>query len=83
MKIPESLVALLRCPENHQGLALADPDTLLELNKNIARNQVSNRGGAIVESEIEAGLIRADGKRLYPVREGFPIMLLDEAIDLV
>lgn len=83
MKIPESLVAILRCPENHQSLALADPDTLLELNKNIAQNQVSNRGGTIVESEIEAGLIREDGKRLYPVREGFPIMLLDEAIDLV
>ena len=83
MKVPESLVAILRCPENHQPLVLADPDTLLELNKKIALNQVSNRGGAIVETEIEAGLIREDRQRLYPVREGFPIMLVDEAIDLV
>jgi len=82
MKIPESLVTILRCPENHQPLTQADPDTLLELNKNIARKQISNRGGAIVEAEIEAGLIREDRQRLYPIRDGFPIMLVDEAIDL-
>jgi len=82
MKVPESLVAILRCPENHQPLVLADSDTLLELNKKIALNQVSNRGGAVVETAIEAGLIRTDRQRLYPVRQGFPIMLVDEAIDL-
>ncbi len=82
MKIPESLLAILRCPENHQTLSPADADTLLGLNNKIVLNQLSNRGGALVETEIEAGLIREDRKRLYPVRGGFPIMLLDEAIDL-
>lgn len=83
MKIPDSLITILRCPENHQPLTWAEPDTLLELNQRIAANQLSNRGGTPVEAEIEAGLVREDSKRLYPVIDGFPIMLVDEAIDLV
>ena len=31
---------------------------------------------------LEEGLIREDGQVLYPVREGIPIMLLNEAISL-
>ncbi len=82
MKIPDSLINILRCPENHQSLALAEPDTILELNQRIAANQLSNHGGSRVEAVIEAGLVREDRKRLYPVIDGFPVMLVDEAIDL-
>ncbi len=82
MKIPDSLITALRCPENHQALALAAPDTLLALNKRITAKQINNRAGTLVEAEIEAGLVREDLKRLYPVIDGFPVMLVDEAIDL-
>jgi len=82
MKIPDSLITILRCPDNHQPLALAEPDTLVELNKRIAQNQISNRGGTLVEAEIEAGLVREDRQRLYPIIDGFPVMLIDESIDL-
>lgn len=76
------MIALLRCPENHQNLVLADPETLLKLNKSIARKQLSNRCGKLIEDQIEAGLVREDRQLLYPVKKGFPVMLLDEAIDL-
>jgi len=76
------LISVLRCPENHQPLTLAEPDTLHQLNQRIAKQQLSNRGGSLIEAEIEAGLIREDHKCLYPVINGFPVMLLDEAIDL-
>jgi len=33
--------------------------------------------GAI--SEVEAGLTCADCKRLYPIRDGVPVMLVEEA----
>lgn len=82
MKIPESLIALLRCPETHQSLALADAGTLLNLNQRIATSSVNNCGGNPVEAEIEAGLIREDQLRLYPIKDGFPLMLIEEAIDL-
>ncbi len=82
MNIPESLIAVLRCPESHQPLAQAKANTLLELNQRISSSQISNRGGELIKTEIEAGLVREDGKRLYPIIDGFPVMLADEAIDL-
>ena len=31
---------------------------------------------------LEGGLLRADGKVVYPIRNGIPVMLIDEAIPL-
>lgn len=31
---------------------------------------------------LEAGLVREDGKLLFPIRGGIPILLLDEAIQV-
>ena len=41
-----------------------------------------NRGGDPVEKEIGEGLIREDGRVLYPVDDGIPVMLVDESIEL-
>ncbi len=35
-----------------------------------------------MKDRIEEGLVREDGKVLYPVRDDIPVMLLDEAIRL-
>jgi uncharacterized protein YbaR (Trm112 family) len=32
--------------------------------------------------KLEGGLVRADGKVLYPMRGEIPVMLIDEAIPL-
>jgi uncharacterized protein YbaR (Trm112 family) len=52
------------------------------LNHAIAEGKLKNRGGAEVERRIEAGLVRADGRMLYPIFAGIPNMLMDEAIPL-
>ena len=41
-----------------------------------------NRAGQPVREKMEAGLLRADGKALYPIREDIPVMLVEEAIPL-
>lgn len=80
--ISPELLSVLACPENKQPVSLADGATLDKLNQQIASGSLRNRAGKTVTDKLEAGLLRTDAKRLYPVRDGIPIMLIDEAIDL-
>ena len=43
---------------------------------------LTNRAGEPVRERLDGGLVRADGKVLYPIREDIPVMLVDEAIPL-
>ena len=38
--------------------------------------------GEAVESAISEALVREDGKVLYPVDDGIPVMLIEESIEL-
>jgi uncharacterized protein YbaR (Trm112 family) len=80
--IPPKLLQIICCPENHQALAVADPKLIQELNLKIAQGHVRNRAGAIVSERIDEGLVRADQRYLYPIRDSLPILLIDEAIPL-
>ena len=73
-------IAMLCCPETRQSLALAPQELLNSLNLGIAQKKISNRKGVVVLDPLEAGLVRTDGQFLYPVRNGIPILLADEAI---
>ena len=76
------LLAILCCPETHQPLALAGGSVLEKLNAQIAAGQLRNRAGQPVAERLDAGLVRADGKFLYPLRHNIPILLVDEAVPL-
>lgn len=74
---------ILCCPETHQELRVAEAAVVERLNREIAAGSVKNRAGQRVADKIDGGLIRADGKFLYPIRQDIPVMLVDEAIPLV
>jgi uncharacterized protein YbaR (Trm112 family) len=76
------LLEILCCPETRQQLGLATPTALERINRQIAGGRLKNRGGHAVTVKIDGGLMRADGKYLYPLRQNIPILLLDEAIPL-
>jgi uncharacterized protein YbaR (Trm112 family) len=80
--IDPELLAILCCPETHQPLALAPEAQIEQLNRQIAAGHVKNRGGQAVADKLDGGLVRQDGKFLYPVRQEIPIMLVEEAIPL-
>ncbi len=74
------LLEILVCPETKQPVEPAGEDVLGRVNRAIADGTARSRGGESVDEPVDEGLVRADGKLLYPVRDGIPIMLLDEAI---
>ena len=78
--VDPALLEILCCPETHQGLTLADPALVELLNQQIAAGQLRNRKGQAVNQKVDGGLVRADGKVVYLVRSGIPIMLIDQAI---
>jgi uncharacterized protein YbaR (Trm112 family) len=74
------LLKILCCPETRQELRLAEPELVGSLNRRIAEGAVQNRAGRAVTEPLDGGLLRADGKFLYPIRQDIPVMLVDEAI---
>jgi len=74
------LINDLCCPETKQRVKMADPALVSNLNARIASGQARNRAGQPVAEKIEGGLLREDGKFLYPIRHDIPVMLVDEAI---
>jgi len=78
--IDKELLAILACPETHQPLSLADAALLERVNARIQAGGVKNVGGAAVSEALEAGLVREDGAIVYPIRDGIPVLLVDEGI---
>ena len=82
MSVSEELLEILVCPETKQPVALASEEVLSKLAQDIEAGRVRNRGGEKVTKSITEGLVREDGKILYPVDDGIPVMLIEESIEL-
>ncbi len=82
MALDSTLLDLIRCPENHTRLAPATDDVVAELNARIVKGGVKRVGGEVVDKPIEAGLAREDGAVLYPIVDGIPVLLIEQAIQL-
>lgn len=80
--IDKELLDILACPETKEPVHMAEQAMVDDLNARIERGEVTNRGGAKVERTMDGGLVREDGKYLYPIEDEIPIMLIDEAIPL-
>ncbi len=74
------LLDILVCPETRTPLRMAGDDLLTALNRAVEGGTVRNRGGELLTDPVTAGLVREDGAVLYPIRDGIPIMLIDEAV---
>ena len=82
MPMDAELLKILCCPETRQELSVADTALIADLNTQIASGSLQNRAGHSVKEPLDGGLLRADGKVLYPIRHGIPMMLIGEAIPL-
>lgn len=82
MSLDQDLLTILCCPETKQPVTLADSALIARLNEAAARGGLHNRGNKPVTEPMDGGLVRADRKILYPIRENIPVMLIDEGIPL-
>jgi uncharacterized protein YbaR (Trm112 family) len=82
MSVSKELLDILVCPETKQPVRLAGPDVLERLRREVEAGRLRNRGGQPVSQPIREGLVREDGKILYPIDDGIPVMLIEESIEL-
>jgi uncharacterized protein YbaR (Trm112 family) len=82
MPVSPELLEILVCPETKQPLHPAPRDVLQRLAAEALAGRLRNRGGEPVTSALDEGLVREDGRVLYPVDDGIPVMLIEESIEL-
>ena len=80
--IDKDLLSILACPQTHQPLREANAADLERINARIAAGGAKNVGGKPVSEPLKAGLVRQDEKRIYPIKDGIPVLLIDEGLEL-
>jgi len=76
------LLAILRCPVTHKELSLARTAMLKEVNTAIDDGTLTNRDGRVLVEPFAEALVTDDGKVLYPVSNGIPVLLEGESINM-
>ncbi|HKN86541.1 MAG TPA: Trm112 family protein [Nitrospiraceae bacterium] len=82
VNIDKDLLAILCCPETKQDVSIAAEALIGQLNELIRKGALKNKAGQTVTEKLDGGLLRADQKILYPIREDIPVMLIEEGIPL-
>lgn len=80
MNIPDHLLDILCCPVSHEPLLPLSRNKLKTLNGAIATGEIQYVDGAKVEAELAAALITRDGKVVYPIEDGIPVLLPERGI---
>ena len=78
----ESFLSLLRCPRTGGELRLAGAEELAEYNEGAGEGRLSNAAGRKLTRAMEGALVSECGSWLYPVHEGIPVLLVEEAVAL-
>jgi len=76
----KEILDLIRCPETRVPLRPATSAELGKLNDRIRGGGFLNRGGEEVSEELEEALVREGGDIAYPIRQGIPILIVEEGL---
>jgi uncharacterized protein YbaR (Trm112 family) len=76
------LLDIICCPVTRSSLELLPEQELLTLNELIGAKRIKNREDAVVDGKLAEALVTRSGKLIYPVRDGIPVLLEDQAMPL-
>ena len=77
----KKLLDIVCCPLTRLPLQLLDGTRLARLNSAIESGGIRARSDSPVGERLIEALVTRDGRLVYPVREGIPILLEEESID--
>ena len=80
MPIHPELLEILCDPVTKVPVKILALEKLAALNAAVAQRKVADAKGSVVEGTIEEALITTDGKTIYRVDSGIPIMLAEHGI---
>jgi uncharacterized protein YbaR (Trm112 family) len=76
------LLDIICCPATRLPLEVMDAERLSCLNAAISAGAIKNHRDQRISDTLGEALVTRDGRLAYPVRDGIPILLEDECIDL-
>ncbi|MFW6339965.1 MAG: Trm112 family protein [Wenzhouxiangella sp.] len=80
MTLPDHLLDILCCPVSHEPLLPLSRDKLGKLNAAINAGDVQFVDNEPVTDALAAALITRDGKVVYAIEEGIPVLLPERGI---
>ena len=78
----KKLLAILCCPVTHKRLSLAQAGILRSINAAIEAGKLVNRDGSVLSESLREALVTDDGKTMYPINDGIPVLLEGESVGL-
>lgn len=76
----KNLLDIICCPVTRLPLEILDAARLDTLNAAIRNGAVQNTSDEAVADAFTEALISRDGRLVYPVRDGIPVLLAEESI---
>jgi uncharacterized protein YbaR (Trm112 family) len=80
--LDRKLLDIVCCPVTRSSLELLSERELATLNELIAARRIKNREDAVVETPLDEALVTRTGKLIYPIRDGIPLLLEEQAMPL-
>ena len=80
MSVDPKLLEILVCPITKVSVRMLGKQKLTVLNRAIAEGGVKHMDGAVVDAPLDEALVTSDGRTVYRVDDGIPVMLEDLAI---
>ena len=80
MSVDKHLLEILVCPVTKTPVKLLAKDKLAILNREVDKGAVTYADGSPVDGQLEEALITEDGRMLYRVSDGIPVMLEEQGI---